>query len=201
MKIRTIYITTFALLVLTASVWADNTGEQNPASSANEGSPATAWTNIDSVFASDDQRAEYNGGDQDSLYITNFTMGVTAGATIDSFFVTIEAHGIASQAVRRRVVHFFVKDGKTPVGTQSRNYNFDQTTDNTIRLSGDDVDDPLYGTTWTAAEVNSANFGIVLWKTASQAGAIRIDHVTIYCAYTPSGGAPEVTGRRRRISQ
>lgn len=180
------YIVFVGMLLLASTAWSANTGEKSPASSAQESSPSTSWTNIDSVFASDDQRSVYTGTDADSIYITNFTMGVTAGATIDTIFVSTEAHGTASQGSRRRFAVFLVKDGKTPVGL-SVNFLHAQTTDDVIRNTGGTT--PLWSTTWTAAEVNSTNFGIVLWKTASQAGTVRLDHVTIYIAFTEVGGA------------
>ncbi len=178
------------LLLFVGAANAANTGEKNPASSAQEAS----WTNIDSVFASDDQRASYAGTSAESLYVTNFSMGVTAGATIDSIFVTTEAQGSASQAARRRLAVFLTKDGTTAVGT-AVTFNHDQDSDTQTRLTGGAT--PLWGTTFTAAEVNASTFGIVTWKSASQAGTILLDHVTIYVAFTEVGG--EVQTRRRRM--
>lgn len=183
-----------AIFLVAPTLWADNTGEQSPASSAQEGSPTTAWTNIDSVFTSNDQRASYAGTTADSLYVTNFSMGVTADATIDSIFVTTEAQGSATQAARRRLLVFLTKDG-TAVTGQSVTFNHDQDSDTQTRLTGGTT--PLWNTTWTAAEVNASTFGIVTWKTASQAGTILLDHVTIYIAFTEVGG--EVQTRRRRV--
>ena len=183
--------------VLCGSAWADNTGEKSPASSAQEASPTTAWTNIDSVFATDNQRSIYTGTTADTLYITNFSMGVTAEATIDSIFWTIEGQGSASQAGRRVVKGFLVKDGVTTVGELSGKFQLSQGTDATARVTGGTT--PLWNTTWTAAEVNATTFGVAFWKTASQAGDILIDHVTLYVAFTVGGGEPDVASRRIRI--
>lgn len=182
------------IFMVAPALWADNTGEQSPASSAQEGSPTTSWTNIDSVFTSNDERASYTGTASDSLYITNFSMGVTADATIDSIFVTPEAQGSASQAARRRLDGHLTKDGTTIVGDHVI-FNFDQDSDTQTRLTGGT--DPLWGTTWTAAEVNASTFGFVTNKSASQAGTILLDHVTIYIAFTETGG--EAATARRRI--
>ncbi len=192
---RKLFLIVGFCLLMIPTVWADNTGEQSPASSAQEGSPTTSWTNIDSVFASDDQRASYTGTSADSIYVTNFTMGVTAGATIDSIFVTTEAQGSASQSARRRLQVFLTKDGTTAVGT-AVTFNHDQDSDTQTRLTGGAT--PLWGTTFTAAEVNATTFGIVTWKSASQAGTILLDHVTIYIAFTEVAGET-VTARRRII--
>lgn len=185
------YLLSIALILLASTAWADNTGEKSPASSDQEAN----WTNIDSVFASDDERASYAGGDAESLYVTNFSMGVTADATVDSIFVTTEAQGSASQSARRRLLVFLTKDGTTAVGT-GVTFNHDQDSDTQTRLTG--AATPLWGTTFTAAEVNASTFGIVTWKSASQAGTILLDHVTIYIAYTEAG-EEEVKFRRRRI--
>lgn len=180
------------IFFIATTAFADETGEQAPASSAQEVSPTTAWTNIDSVFLSDDEYAGYGGTDQDSLYITNFTMGVTAGATIDSIWVTTHALGSASQAVRRRFTVFLVKNGTTAVG-ESVSFQHAQSEDSDTQTGGTN---PLWNTTWTAAEVNASTFGVVLWKTASQAGSMSLDFVTIRIAYTEAAGA---SIRRRKI--
>lgn len=177
------------LLLRPALSLAVSTGEQDPASSAQESSPITAWTNIDSVFASDDEYAVYTGTTQDTLYITNFTMGVTALSTIDSIWATTHALGSASQAVRRRFTGFLTKDGTTVVG-ESVAFQHAQTEDAATMTGGTT---PLWNTTWTAAEVNASTFGIIIWKTASQAGSMSLDHATIRIAYTePSGAAGQV---------
>ena len=190
----------FILVLLFAAplVSADNTGEQSPASSANEASPTTAWVGLASLFLSDDAWSVYTGTAKDSLYVTNFTMGVTAGHTIDSIFVSTEGQGTASNQNRRRIKITLVKDGKTPVG-ESVDHTHNQTdaNDNIVRSTGSTT--PLWNTTWTAAEVNATGFGVVLWKTATQAGEISIDHVTIYVAFTVGGGDPDVSSRRIRI--
>ena len=160
---------TLVLLLFCGAANAANTGEKSPASAANEGSPTTAWQNLTDVFSSNDNWTTYAGTTADSLYVTNFSMGVTAGATIDTIFVTTEAQGNATQD------------------------NLDA--DNSVRLTGGTT--PLWNTTWTAAEVNASTFGVVIWKTAAQAGTILIDHVTIYIAYTEAGG--ETATARRRI--
>ena len=188
------YLLIFLFLFVGATN-AANTGEKNPASSAQEASPTTAWTNIDSVFASDNQRASYTGGTADTLYNTDFNMGIPADATIDTIFLTTEAQGSASQAARRRLKGCLTKDGTTIVG-ETVNHNHARDSDNIIRSTGPTT--PLWNTTRTAAEVNASTFGIVIWKTASQAGTLLLDHVTIYVAYTESGGEEPPTYRRAR---
>ena len=172
-----------ALLICFGVAFGANTGENSPASSAQES--GGAWTNLDSLFASDDERASIVTV-TDSLYVTNFTMGVPDGATIDSIFVTTEAQGSATQAARRRLDVHLVKDGTTQVGDHIT-FNHDLNSDTQTRLTGST--DPLWGTTWTATEINATTFGIQAMKQVSQTGTILVDHVTIYVAYTEVGGA------------
>ena len=193
--VKALRYTGITLLLFVGAANAANTGEKSPASSAQEASPTTAWTNIDSVFTSNNQRASYTGTTSDSLYITNLNMGVTAGSTIDSIFVTVEFQGSATQAARRRADVHLVKDGTTIVGDHVV-FDSDQDSDTSTRQTGGT--DPLWGTTWTAAEVNASTFGVQVDKNATQAGTILLDHVTIYIAYTEAGGAA-ATGRLIRI--
>jgi len=188
---RTIKRLLVVLLLLCGSVLADNTGEQSGASSANEASPATAWVGLASLYASDDAYCIYTGVGRDTLYITNFTMGVTAGATIDSIWFSTEGQGTSTNQSRRRIIINLVKDGKTVVGENvTHTHNQTDAGDNTVRSTGDTT--PLWNTSWTAAEINATSFGVALWKSANQSGDILIDHVTMYVAFTVGGGPGDV---------
>jgi len=193
LAIRTIIVFVF---FLGATSFAVSTGKKSPASSAQESSPTTSWTNIDSVFASDDERASYTGTTEDSIYVTNFSMGVPAGATIDSIHVETEAQGDASQSSRRRLHSMITKNGVDHASTNEPSHTHAQDTDDLREVTGSS--NPLWGTTWTVAEVNATTFGVILFKSASQAGTILLDHVQIRIAYTEAGG-DELRQRRRRI--
>lgn len=169
------------LLILPATLLAETTTKNAPAASAQEGSPSTAWTNIDSVFINDDLYSVYTGTDADSLYITNFTMGIPAGATIDTIEVTTHALGSATQAARRLITLYLTKDG-TAVAGDGESFQHAQAEDSVVKAGG--IGGPLWNTTWTAAEVNASTFGVILWKNAAQAGTISLDQVTIRIHYS-----------------
>lgn len=174
---------------------ADNTGAQDPAAAINQTSPTTSWTNLpDSVFTSDDRRSVYTGTTKDTLFVTDFTMGVPASSTITAIIVTSEAQGTASQAVRRRLDIHLVKNGRDIVGDHVA-FNHDQNSDNIVTLSGST--DSLWNTTWTESEINATTFGLAIVKNATQAGDISGDHFTINVHYTIGGD--EILTRRRRI--
>lgn len=176
----------FIFLLLAGSSFALNTGLNSPASSAQESSPTTSWTNIDSVFASDNQRTAYAGTTEDSLYITNFTMGVPTSATITAIIVTSEGFGAGSQAPRRRFMISLTRNGTVIVG-ETVTFEHQQTTDNVITHSG--TTDSLWNTTWTEAQVNATTFGLVLWKQGNKTDLLSADHFQINVHYTEAGGA------------
>lgn len=175
-------------LTLASLSWADNTGANNPATTTEDA--GAGWSNVppaDSVTTSNDQRSLTST--QDSLFATNFTMGVPAGATITAIIVMTEAQGSASQAARRRLDVHLVKNGRDVVGDHVA-FNHDQNSDLIVTLSG--TTDSLWGVTWTVAEINATTFGIGLRKSATQAGNISIDHLTINVHYTPAAGKAQV---------
>ena len=172
---------------------ADDTGAKNAGTATEDAS--AGWSNIppiDSVTSSNDTRSLTST--QDSLFLTNFSMGVPAGATVTAVIVSCEAQGSATQAARRRLDMHLVKNGRDIVGDHVA-FNHDLDADLIVTLSG--TIDSLWNTTWSVAEVNASTFGIATNKNASQAGNISIDHLTITVHYTPASDG--VSGRRRRI--
>lgn len=164
--------------------YADNTGAKNPGTATEDA--GAGWSNIppiDSVQTSNDTRTLTST--QDTLFLTNFSMGVPTGATITAIIVSGEAQGSASQAARRRLDVHVMKNGRDGVGDHS-DFNFPLDSDGTDEFAGEL--DSLWGTTWTVAEANSTNFGISLRKNAGQAGNISVDHFTILIHYTPAAG-------------
>lgn len=171
---------------------ADDTGAKNPGTSTEDA--GAGWSNVppvDSVATSDDKRSLTST--QDSLFLTNYPMGVSAGATITAIIVSGEAQGSATQAARRRLDVHLVKNGRDVVGDHIA-FNFDLNSDNVVTLSG--TSDSLWGTTWTVAEVNATTFGIGFRKNAAQAGNISVDHFTITVHYITASG---LQGRRRNL--
>lgn len=161
--------------------------------------PATAsgtnWTNSDSVFLSDDQRAKYANAGQNDLFATNFTIGAPTDATIDSIIVDVEGNGAGNSPGSRTIVVGLTKNGTTEAGDEV-GQAMDKNTDNTYTIHGST--NALWGTTWTAAEVNSVNFGVTLNKSSTSTDEIRIDHIRTTVWWTESGEGG-ISGRRRKI--
>ena len=163
---------------------------QDPATSS-----GTNWTNPDSVFLSDDQKAKYANSGQDNMFATNFSIGAPTDATIDSIVVTVEGNGAANAPGGRAIIVGLTKDGSSEAGDEVST-NMDKNTDNTYTIHGSTND--LWNTTWTAAEVNSSNFGVTLNKSSTGTDEIRIDHIRVKICWTEAGEAG-VSGRRRKI--
>lgn len=180
------------LLLLCGAALADETGYQSVGSAANESSPTTSWvvsagSLVDSLIADDDARATYSGTTNDTLYCTNFSMGVPTDATIDSIWIGVDFQGDVPQSSRRRLVLILLKDGTTPVGELSVFIQGANGTDAFAERTGGT--NPLWNTTWTETEVNASTFGVAMWQTATQSGnVISIDVVQIRIAYTPAAG-------------
>lgn len=163
---------------------------QDPATSS-----GTNWSNPDSAFLSDDQKAKYANAGQNNMFATNFSIGAPTDATIDSIVVTVEGNGAGNSPGSRAIVVGLTKDGSSEAGDEV-SQNMDKNTDNTYTLHGSTND--LWNTTWTAAEINSANFGVTLNKSSTSTDEIRIDHIRVKVCWTEAGESG-ASGRRRKI--
>ena len=120
---------------------------------------------------------------------SNFSAGVPAGATING--IKVEAELLDYGGTSYDVLVQLSKDNSTRVGdNKARNANLANSL-GTIYIYGGSAD--LWGTTWTAAEVNSANFAVHIAGQSYNADAgFFADFIRITIYYT-EGGAP-VTG-------
>lgn len=141
----------------------------NPGSALGPG-----WTSGNLVFASDDQ---YPAGFANPGIIKGFNFSIPDGATINSILVAVESHfenPLDSYGVR------LTKDGVSAIGS-------------TVSISPaglfDNVENAgpgLFGTTWTAAEINSSSFGVALIPGAlgEFGGDWFVDFVSVTVDYT-----------------
>jgi hypothetical protein len=155
----------------------------------------TNWTNPDSVFLSDDQKAKYANANQNNLLATNCTIGASVDATIDSIIVTVEGNGAGNSPGSRAIIVGLTKNGTTEAGDEV-SQNMDKNTDNTYTIHGST--DDLWNTTWTVSEINSTNFGVTLNKSSTSTDEIRIDQIRVTVWWTEAGEGG-VSGRRRNI--
>ena len=117
------------------------------------------------------------------LKATNPSMGVPAGATINGILVEIERHYAAGTVADYDVC--LTKDGSARVGDDKSTGAAFPAAD-AITSFGGATD--LWGTTWTADEVNATTFGVLYKMQATGANADGfVDFIRITVYYT--GGA------------
>lgn len=120
---------------------------------------------------SNDVAAVHEGGDQDWLILKNLGISLTS-PTVDGIEVLVEGSGKCN--TERAIVVRLTKDGSTPVG-DAKNITLPLNTDSQQTVGGAA---DLWGTTWSEAEVESANFGVMIQ--ASTATAVRQRRID-YC--------------------
>ncbi|KKL46711.1 hypothetical protein LCGC14_2342830, partial [marine sediment metagenome] len=126
-----------------------------------------------------------NAGTSEYLYVSNFGFNVPTGAIIDGIEVYMDREATESSTIKDD--GFYLRKTSGQVGNNKADtVNYWDTIDNGVyNIYGDPTD--LWGTTWTAAEINSANFGIdisVKWFTQTNYIYARIDHIKIKVYYT-----------------
>ncbi|MCH7733384.1 MAG: hypothetical protein IIB44_12905 [Candidatus Marinimicrobia bacterium] len=172
------------LLIMSGSAFAASGDNNDPANAS-----GTNWTNPDSVYASDDARATYTNIAQDTLFVTDFTIGAASGATIDSIVVSIEGHGTAGNSARRTLAISLTKDGTNKMGdvvTLTLLKNTDTAQEVTGSTNG------LWGVSWTDTEINASTFGVIINNNNTTADEIRIDHVQVKVFWTGDVTAPTI---------
>jgi hypothetical protein len=148
---------------------------------------AIAWTNPGNISASDDSYATATGSNNaisHFLKATNFAFTIPNGATINGIKVEIEMglpDALTCQVSRVSIV----KGGV--IGATNRKADASLNIGNVdgYKVYGGAAE--LWGDTWTAADINSANFGVALsvaldigFDGAQQVG---VDHVRITVYY------------------
>ncbi|MFN8454654.1 MAG: YDG domain-containing protein [Anaerolineae bacterium] len=151
-----------AMLVTSAS--ADSSGPRNAGTGSNVNGPGSVnWTNPGNVTADDTNYATANlGASATSEYLqaTNYGFNIPASATIDGIQVAIMRQ--SSSALGNNSVDdsdLYLLKGGAIVGTDHA-VTTDWPTSFTEATYGATND--LWGTTWTAAEINATNFGVAL---------------------------------------
>lgn len=149
----------------------------------NWGGPGNAISSNNAYAA-----ANVDGTTTRYLRCLGYNFAIPSGATINGITVNVErrssstANGGSRDAAMR-----LVKAGV--IGTTDRSTATTYTTADVIEAHGGAAD--LWGTTWTPAEINAANFGAAFAATKpSSAGAthtIRVDHIPITITFTITG--------------
>ena len=166
-----------------------------PSTTAQESDNGSVWTNISNVEIDDSNYATSvipKTDNSDLLRVTNFSMGVPAGATIDGIEVQIK-HDNRSGEVDCDVIDNEVFLRKVTTGQVGDNYadatHWTLASPETFTYGGSE---DLWGTTWSVADVNNTAFGLdfaALSSIAESDHTADIYFVKIRVYYTASGGS------------
>ena len=169
----------FALLLIAVYVFAASGDWVAPTANYDEGD----FTETDSIYASDNRRTHNVGELQHRVGGKGFGIAVTDSSTIDSILVKIEGNGNSSTANRRDITVQLSKDGGATGVGDAVTVRLKQTTDTIITVRGST--NGLWNTTWTEAEIESANLTVNAKKvTAVTSADICIDQITVQVWYT-----------------
>lgn len=153
---------------------------------------AVAWSNPSNAGASDNTYATASVSASSSshyLKATNFGLAIPSTATVTGIMVEVERK---SDGGTRRAQDSVVKlvKGGTVQATDRKSTALWPAAD-AYKTYGSASD--MWGTTWTPAEVNASNFGVVIGAKGTDVSAFTayVDHirVTVYYSYSPFGPA------------
>ncbi len=149
-----------------------------------------AWTNPGFVTTNDTNYATAvltTNAVSNYLRASNFGFSIPAGATINGIQVTINRSSSANTAgfsIRDSDL-FLTKNGTATVGTDHASAT-DWPTGGPASANYGGIAD-LWGTTWTPAEINSANFGVLL-SVLNESGftnrTASVDYIEVTVTYT-----------------
>ena len=166
----------------------------SPVSCTSLGGGGANWTNPGSAVSSDDgyASASVDGTVTDPLRCVNYGFAIPPTATILGIEVALERKSDRTQNNGSNDSTFFLVKAGAAAGS-NRATATAYTTADAIEVHGGPAD--LWGTTWTPAEINAANFGAVYTGTkpdpSGQPHVITVDHmqVTVYYSVPSTPGS------------
>ncbi len=177
------------MLVFTAlpvrAAYAATSGPGDAGTGANVNGPGTInWTNPGNVISNNNQYATVavNNTTSEYLQATNYGFLIPAAATINGIQVTIGRYGSTGLGsdVRDSVVSL-VKGGVISGSNLAANGTDWPGAEAAANYGGTAN---LWGTTWTPAEINAANFGVALSVTSANNRTASVDYIQITVTYT-----------------
>lgn len=166
-----------------------DTGAGSPGTMADDNAfGSAAWSNVDNAKTQNDTDATMSTGNTNSHYLkaTNFGFSVPVGATIDGIVVEIDRHEAGAGTCKDVEVKIVKADGSIGTENKGDTVNAWPTSDTDTYKSYGAVDN-LWSETWSAANINDSDFGVVLAVYDSQARIgvqAAVDHMRITVYYT-----------------
>jgi hypothetical protein len=182
------FLAAVALLPLAAQ-GATSSQTRSVATCVSGGGTGANWTNPGNAGASDDAYAtvSVDGNTSDPLNCTDYGFAIPPNSTILGITVDVERKSNSllnggSEDASMRLLKAGVATG-SDLQTAT-----DYPTTDTVEAHGGTTN--LWGTTWTPAEINAANFGALLTVTkpsgTGAAHTVSIDNISITVTYSPS---------------
>ncbi|HJV74343.1 MAG TPA: DUF6701 domain-containing protein [Noviherbaspirillum sp.] len=150
---------------------------------------SVGWSRPDRATASDSKYATamLDGSTTNYLKCTGYNFSIPDGATINGITVNVERSESASYYDIYDAAVRLVKGGT--IGATDRSSNTAYTTSDVTEAHGGPTD--LWGTTWSAADINDASFGAAFaatqpsywWYSSSQ--TVYVDWIQITIDYSP----------------
>ncbi len=163
----------------------------SPGTMADDATVGTvAWTNFNNGMASDNAYAFATLRNKVSHYLkaSNFGFSIPAGAVINGIVVEIERKAGGVSQIEDNSIKIVKSNGS--LGTTEKSTGSAWNDWDSYITFGGSVD--LWGETWTAADINDADFGVCISakETFNITDQANIDHIRITVYYTPGPGAP-----------
>ena len=169
-----------------------DTGVTSPGTMADDDTIGTSpWTDPDNAKISDDSdaRALISTNVQLSHYLkaTNFGFSIPVGATIDGIVVEIERQQLGAGAVTPQDNEVKIVKADASIGDENKASANEWPLSDAIASYG--AIDDLWSESWSAANINDSNFGVVLsiWDPDRSGGGptvMDVDHIRITVYYT-----------------
>ncbi|MFW6302652.1 MAG: fibronectin type III domain-containing protein [Bacteroidales bacterium] len=169
-------------------------GPNYPGTASSDASGDASWSNPDNTYADDANYAETvlsKGESSDYLIAENFGFAIPGTAVITG--ITVEINRQADNTIYDNAL-FLTKDGANDVGVDKAATGTGWPATEAVASYGGTAD--MWGTTWTPAEINSADFGVIFKVNADPGGSPHIDHIAsvdyvrVSVTYTISCTAP-----------
>lgn len=175
----------FAVAGLATSAHAESQGPLSGASASQGTGAGPDWVPVTGVLTSDDVRASVTlGNDEVTEVVGPFGLGfsIPDSATINGVEVSIERRGEAISGTPETRIILRKNDNSNVLRVDNSAW---PVSDSVLTVGGAS---DLWGTTWTAADINGTGFGfrpqIQVRTRASDSGTFELDHVTITVYFT-----------------
>ncbi|NNT72452.1 T9SS type A sorting domain-containing protein [Flavobacterium sp. IMCC34852] len=180
------------LLLVSESSSAQTSGPNNPTTGTFVAGANLDWTtpgNITNTADANYATAVFaTAGNTDNLFGSNYGFSIPNNAIINGIVLTVNRRTSATNAGRitRDNVVSLVKNGVIAGNNKAVTTAYGTTF--SVATYGSSTD--TWGTTWTAADINAANFGAMISVNANNSLTATVDYLRITIHYTTIGFSP-----------